>query len=154
MADYVASARDILRETLDRLGFGELEIQEENAFGQPALQVTGKGAEALVGPEGDRLDDLQYLVNRLLSERLPDSPKIRVDAARHRTQQDEALLAGVKEAVEQVRASGKPVQLPPMNSYHRRIVHNALLKDKTILTWSPPEKQRMKQITLMPARKK
>jgi len=39
---------------------------------------------------------------------------------------DDKLRQRVKQIAETVRATGRPVKLEPMNSYDRRIVHNAL----------------------------
>ena len=36
-----------------------------------------------------------------------------------------------------------------MNSYERRIVHNAFKDDPDVATWSPSDSARIKQITLM-----
>jgi len=36
-----------------------------------------------------------------------------------------------------------------MNSYERRIVHNAFKDDPEIATWSPSDSARIKQITLL-----
>ena len=50
---------------------------------------------------------------------------------------------------------GRPLQLEPMNSYERRIVHEAFKDDPDIGTWSPSDSARIKQITLIrrPAKK-
>jgi predicted RNA-binding protein Jag len=36
-----------------------------------------------------------------------------------------------------------------MNSYQRRIVHNAFKDDPDVATWSPSDSARIKQITLL-----
>ena len=36
-----------------------------------------------------------------------------------------------------------------MNSYERRIVHNAFKDDPEVATWSPSDSARIKQITLL-----
>ena len=36
-----------------------------------------------------------------------------------------------------------------MNSYERRIVHNAFKDDPEVATWSPDDSARIKQITLL-----
>ena len=38
--------------------------------------------------------------------------------------------------------------LEPMNSYQRRIIHNAFKGDPDIETWSPADDARIKRITL------
>ncbi|HET6407579.1 MAG TPA: R3H domain-containing nucleic acid-binding protein, partial [Chthoniobacteraceae bacterium] len=46
------------------------------------------------------------------------------------------------------RKTGRPFQLEPMNSYQRRIIHNAFKEDPDVMTWSPPDDARIKRITL------
>ena len=48
-----------------------------------------------------------------------------------------------------MRISGRSLQLEPMNSYERRIVHNAFKDDPDVATWSPSDSARIKQITLL-----
>jgi hypothetical protein len=46
------------------------------------------------------------------------------------------------------------MQLEPMNSYERRIVHNAFKDDPDVATWSPSDSARIKQITLLKRQRK
>jgi predicted RNA-binding protein Jag len=41
-----------------------------------------------------------------------------------------------------------------MNSYERRIVHNAFKDDPDVATWSPSDSARIKQITLLKRQRK
>jgi len=52
-----------------------------------------------------------------------------------------------------VRNSGRPIQTEPLNSYDRRLVHNAFKNDPDVTTWSPPDDARLKRITIKPLRK-
>ena len=40
--------------------------------------------------------------------------------------------------------------MKPLNSYDRRLVHNALVDDPDIVTESPRSQDRMKRITIRP----
>jgi predicted RNA-binding protein Jag len=40
------------------------------------------------------------------------------------------------------------MQTAPLNSYDRRIVHNAFKDDPELVTWSPPDEARVKRITI------
>jgi predicted RNA-binding protein Jag len=41
-----------------------------------------------------------------------------------------------------------------MNSYERRLIHNAFKDDPEVATWSPSDSARIKQITLLKRSKK
>ena len=141
------AARDILDTLLGYLGF-VVHIEQSETPAGLALQVFTDEGELLVGRDGERLEDIQYLLNRLLHHRLPDAPKVRVDIAHFRLIQEDQMLAHVREQADRVRHTGRPVRLPPMNSYQRRLVHHAFKDDPVIKSSSPPDETRLKCITL------
>ena len=71
-----------------------------------------------------------------------------VDVEHHRTMQQDGFLREIRALAEQVRITGRPVQLEPMNSYDRRLVHTAFKDDPQVMTVSPPDDARLKRITL------
>jgi spoIIIJ-associated protein len=62
---------------------------------------------------------------------------------------EDRIVQRVRELAERVRVTGRSLQLEPMNSYERRIVHNAFKDDPDVATWSPSDSARIKQITLL-----
>ena len=146
---HAEQARDLLDTLIGHLGF-QAQIDVSETPGGVVLQVSLEHAESLIGKRAERLEDLQYLVNRLLQVNQTDAPKIRVDVAHVREMQEDEMLAEVRAAAAHVRASGKPIQLFPMNSFHRRMVHQLFVDDPKIKTWSPQDNNRLKPITLMP----
>jgi len=92
---------------------------------------------------------LQFLLNRLLQAKDKDAPKVVVDCEMYRSMREDRIVQRVRELAERVRATGRSLQLEPMNSYERRIVHNAFKDDPDIATWSPSDSARIKQITLL-----
>jgi spoIIIJ-associated protein len=87
-------------------------------------------------------------VNRLLLAQNPPAPRVIVDVQHHRAMRDDALVSKAKQLANVVRATGRPMQTAPLNSYDRRIVHNLFKDDSEIQTWSPPEEDRLKRITI------
>ena len=123
MSESLERARDILDTMLGFLGF-VVHIEDDISDDGEGLQVFTEEAELLTGRRGERVDDIQYLVNRLLRIRDRSSPRIRIDVEHYRSIREDGLARKVKEMAEVVRRTGKPMELKPMNSYHRRIVHN------------------------------
>lgn len=143
----VEAARKILDTMLGHLGFAATIEVQENGDG-PCLQILTSQSEWLIGRDGQRLDDLQYLVNRILRRHVPDAPRVRVDCEHYRTINEDKLIEDVRGLAERVRASGQPLRVRPLNAYYRRIVHNALLEDPEIETHSPTGGQRLKRIEI------
>jgi spoIIIJ-associated protein len=146
------AAQEILQIMLRHLGY-TAEVAIEPDCDVPGLQVTiadKKSAVALTGGKGERLDDLQHLVNKLLHQKMPDATRVRVDVNNFRAGRDDHFLNEVRRCAEKVRTSRQPWKLEPMNSYERRLVHNLFKNDPDIKTWSPEDDSRMKRITLLP----
>ena len=138
-------------ETLDTmlglLGF-VCEIKEIPADHGLTLQVYTADKERLIGRNGALLEDIQFLLNRVLQARDKSAPRVQVDIEHWREMKDDSLAHRVRQIAEIVRKTGRAFQLEPMNAYERRIVHNAFKDDPEIATWSPPDDARIKRITL------
>ena len=139
--------REILDTMLGCLGF-VFEIKETEAGNALTLQVYTSEKESLIGHNGQAIDDMQYLLNRVLQAQDATSPKVQVDVEHYRDMRNGLLVARVRKLAESVRETGLPFHLEPMNSYDRRLIHNAFKDDLQVTTWSPTDDARMKRITI------
>ena len=143
------NAKELLDTMLGYLGF-VVQIEEtKNESGSPTLQIYTEEADRLIGREGETLDAIQFLLNRLVQGKDPEAPKWVVDCEMYRSMREDKIVHHVRQLAERVRLSGRPLQLEPMNSYERRIVHEAFKDDPEVATWSPSDSARIKQITLL-----
>lgn len=140
-------AEEVLNAILGKLGFSYTIEQEEGEEGT-VLQIRTEQGKYLIGRSGDRLDDIQYLVNRILQKKNPDAERVRIDCEDYRVEQEQKLTESVLEAAAKVKETGKPVRLKPLNAYYRRIAHNAVVDDPEIESTSPGGNDRMKRISL------
>ncbi|MEI6035153.1 MAG: R3H domain-containing nucleic acid-binding protein [Verrucomicrobiae bacterium] len=138
---------EVLDTILGYLGF-VVEIQKQERDGHEVLQILTHEPERLIGRNDAVIDDLQYLVNRVLVAQDPPGPRVAVDVEHHRAMRDDTLVEKVRHLAQAVRSTGRPIQTEPLNSYDRRIVHHAFKDDPKIATWSPQDDSRMKRITL------
>ena len=128
--------KDLLDTMLGYLGF-VAEIEETtNEGGNPTLQA------------------IQFLLNRLLQAKDKDAEKVIVDCEHYRSMREDRIVQRVRELADRVRITGRSLQLEPMNSYERRLIHNAFKDDPEVATWSPSDSARIKQITLLKRRPK
>jgi spoIIIJ-associated protein len=143
------SPKEILDTMLGYLGF-VFEIEEtQTEGGNLTLQIYTEESRRLIGRDGETLESIQFLLNRILQSRDKNAPKVIVDCEMYRSMREDKIVHHVKELAERVRISGRSLQLEPMNSYERRIVHNAFKDDPDVATWSPSDSARIKQITLI-----
>src|SRR5436853_1659638 len=140
---------ELLDDMLGFLGF-VAEIEEmQNEAGNLVLQIYTEESRRIIGRDGETLEATQFLLNRLLQAKDKDAPKVIVDCEHYRSMREDRIVQRVRELAERVRATGRSLQLEPMNSYQRRIVHNAFKDDPDVATWSPSDSARIKQITLL-----
>lgn len=143
----VESATKVLDTMLGHLGFtATIELQETHDG--PCLQIHSSQSEAIIGNDGDRLDDLQYLVNRIVRRHFPKAERVKVDCGHFRAIQEDQLNEEVQGIASRVKSTGKPFQMRPLNAYYRRLVYNVLVADAEIISHSPPGEDRLKRITI------
>lgn len=142
-----ANPKDILDTMLGHLDFA-FEIKEFPGPHGLTLQIYSPEKERLTGRRGETVDDIQILLNRMLQSKDKDAQRVTVDVEHYREIKDHAFLQRIRQLAEIVRTTGRSYQLEPMNSYERRIVHNAFKEDPDIATWSPPDDARIKRITI------
>ena len=112
------------------------------------LMINSPDARFLIGDEGDRLDDLQYLVNRLVQAEWEDAPRVRVDCDHYRARAEAKLLRRARSRAERVLQTGKPLLMEKLNAYQRRLVHNDLAQIPGMVTASEDTESRFKRITI------
>jgi len=138
---------ETLETILGHLGFQssiEVEEGEENTI----LHVETEHSGNVIGRHGERLDDLQYLVNRIVQKQDPDAPRFKVDCNRYREETEEKLRDEVLEHAERVKETGEPYTMRPLNGYYRRLVHNFVADDEGVETSSPESRDRLKRIII------
>lgn len=145
--DEVVAAEKILDSMLSKLGF-QVQYEKSESEDGACLNIVTDQASQLIGKGGDRLEDLQYLMNRVLNKHYPDAARVKVDCDYYRAQQEKELIEKTKEMAEQVIQDGKARRLHPLNAYHRRIAHNALIGIEGVKTSSPKGNSRYKKIQI------
>ncbi len=140
------AAANILRPLGFRFTF-ETEGYEDGIL----LMISSPDARFLIGEDGDRLDDLQYLINRLVQAAWEDAPRVRVDCDRYRERAEAKLLRRARSRAERVLKTGKPLMMERLNAYQRRLVHNAMAEIPGIVTHSEESESRFKRITISKA---
>ena len=92
----VESATKILDTMLGHLGLAAtIEVQETDDG--PCLQIHSTDSQTIIGRDGDRLDDLQYLVNRILRRQIPQADRIKVDCEHFRTMREDQMAQEIRD---------------------------------------------------------
>ncbi len=132
---------DILDNTLGLLlleGSYEIAEEAEGFF----VSIDTKDAGRLIGARGEFLESLQLLVNQMMSRGVGEKDEFKrviLDVSDWRKQKEEELTGKAKQWGEEVLESGKDMDLEPMSSWQRRIIHMVVGEMKGLETESVGE---------------
>jgi len=131
-----AVARELLERVVAALGVdARVDVAEDDD--EVVATVTGGDLGVLIGRHGQMIDALQYLANAMAHRSVGDERRrIVVDAAGYRARRSATLEAVARRSAEQASSTGRAVELEPMSSVERRIVHESLKDDPEVETSS------------------
>ena len=93
----------------------------------------------LIGKQGKNLEALSLIIKQILKQEIGLPFKFNLDAGEYKLKREKDLVRLAKKLAKEVQQTKEPVKLDSMNSYERRIVHNALNNWKNITTESEGE---------------
>jgi spoIIIJ-associated protein len=124
--DLAASVREFLAKITAAAGIHcRIEVVEDDETVTASL--VGGDLGLLIGRHGQTIDAIQYLANVIAWRELGEDRKdVVVDAAGYRERRRQTLESLALRSAERARSSGEPVELEPMTSIERRVVHLCL----------------------------
>lgn len=134
LSEDVEKAKEILTKILNYSNFlskVDAKEDEESIY----LTIEDDKTDLLIGKNGETIEALQYLVNKIFNKS-QTKKRVIVDIGNYRNQKNESLIALAKRTSKKVKACGRPISITPMNPHDRRIIHITLEKDKDVRTES------------------
>jgi spoIIIJ-associated protein len=119
-ADFVEGLLDIL----ELPGDIEIEVDESQAF----VNVVEVGSGLLIGRRGATLDALQELVRAATQRQIERRSHVRIDIEGYRQRQLEKIKDRCRDGIAQVRETGEPYRLEPMDAYERKVMHDLVAR--------------------------
>ncbi|MHB1008715.1 MAG: Jag family protein [Propionibacteriaceae bacterium] len=117
-------AADYLEELLDIADLdGDIDTYVEGGRAHVSIVTDG---DLLVGSDGAVLEALQELARLAVMTETGRRSRLMLDIAGHRDRRRKELETLAKEAIADVKESGEPVRLVPMNPFERKIVHDVV----------------------------
>lgn len=104
----------------------------------------------LIGQRGETLRAIQFMVTSALKNNEHQVTRVSIDIADYKKQRSDRLAGKAKEWLEEVKKTGQPKSLQPMNSADRRTIHK--LADEYGLTTESEGEGRDRHIVLKPAK--
>jgi spoIIIJ-associated protein len=132
------NVRALVTELLSHMGLicrvAPPSLEEEG--GRLRIEVTGEDAALVIGRQGQTLDAIELVINRIVDRQWPGSPQITMDAEGYRDRRARKLIDVAFQEAGKVRRSGRRVDMEPMSPRDRRSVHLALQNEPGVSTHS------------------
>lgn len=142
-------AVSVINSILKPLGI-ESEIEEyEGDEGEIIMDIVGDDLGILIGRHGKTLDALQVVVSAITNRRIERRFPVVVDVSGYRHRRRLKLEEIARRAADRVARQGRPVELRPMTSFERKVVHMVLRNDRRITTASQGEEP-FRQVVVHP----
>lgn len=131
---------------LDQLELeGSVSVEEDGEL----ILATVEGDDdygLLIGRRGQTIDALQLIAYQAAFQGVRDRKRVIVDAAGYRAEREQALGERADRAAEQAITTGDEVEMDPMSSRERRIIHERLKARTEVETYSAGDEPRRRVI--------
>ena len=131
-AERVRALVERVVETLDL----EATVLVEEVETEIRATVEGDELDLLIGGDGETIDALQYIASRAAFADTGERKAVVIDAAGYRERRELALHGAADRAATDALATGRPIELAPMSSSERKIVHQYLAQRGDVETHS------------------
>ena len=133
--DYIKS---LLKQLLYDMGF-QAEIEVQMTHDIPTYRIYSNHDALLIGKNGKNLNALTFLIKQILQKEIHYNYRFFLDVSDYKEKNDKHLEMLARKIAKEVKETKIEVKLDSMNSYERRIVHNALSNNKYVYTESVGE---------------
>jgi spoIIIJ-associated protein len=117
-ADYIEGLLDVA----DLDGDIDMDVEGDRAV----VSVVGATLDELVGRRGEVLEALQELTRLAVHQQTGNRTRLMLDVGGYRQRRRAELAEAGQDAAEEVRRTGQPKKMWPMNPFERKIVHDAV----------------------------
>jgi spoIIIJ-associated protein len=133
--ELLGEIRDLLASILDAMNF-DASVEVYDAGGFIAADVAPSDTALFIGQKGETIDALQYLVNVAAFKDREFFKRIVLDAEGYRQRRVEAIQGMAHRTARRAIRERRTVEMPPMNSSERRVVHMYLSENPNVSTES------------------
>lgn len=119
--------------------FDSVDITEESETGKKIFIIKTPESGLLIGEDGETFQALTHLIRRIAGKGLEESPDFSIDVNDYRTSMIEKLKIKAGMLANRARDMKSNIEMEPMSSYERLVIHGALSDQPNIKTESVGE---------------
>lgn len=154
-ADAVEAAKSAEQDAAaEETAEGEGEQEKKDRTPTKYLRIDSDTMGILIGHRGETLDAMQYLTSLAINKNRREEgyTRVTIDTEGYRDKREETLMRLARKVASQVKATGRPRALEPMNPYERRILHSTLQNHPFVTTHSEGEEPN-RRVVVTPKRR-
>ncbi|MBU4185534.1 MAG: Jag N-terminal domain-containing protein [Proteobacteria bacterium] len=149
--ESVNLGKNVLQRIIDLITTGA-EISFEKKSDRILFYIKGDNIAILIGKQGQTLEAMQYLVEKIVNKHGEQRIRIQIDIEGYLEKRQNNLKGLAGRLAEKAKRSGKPITTGQMNAHDRRIVHLALRDDSGVRTQSVGDGF-LKKLLIFPSKK-
>ncbi|MDB5204004.1 MAG: spoII [Candidatus Taylorbacteria bacterium] len=138
--------KEITKSLIDMLGVVETTIEIVDHNGGFLINIKSPEEYSLIGRENEKFEAFSHLVKRMVAKKRGEEVRIIVDINGVRAQNDELIKSKAAMLAERARSFKIDVEMDPMTSYERMLVHSHLEGRPNIKTESIGEGKERKLV--------
>ena len=133
--EIAAAGKEFVSGLLEAMGL-EAQVGDSIEGESVTLDVTGEDLGVLIGRRGQTLDALQELARTAVQRRLRSRVRLVVDVEGYRARRRDSLAEYARSIAERAKDRGTEIELEPMSSWDRKIVHDAVADIEGVSSFS------------------
>ena len=108
------------------MGHPDAEVNSHEENGRITIDVKVQDAKELIGEKGSTLFVIQHVVRRIASKTISPEFVVDLDINNYKKLREDVMKDFALEIADRVRTQRKPIELDPMPSMDRRVIHLTL----------------------------
>lgn len=135
--DYINDIKTFLLDVLSKMGVkdAKLEVLKNDEHIYMNIFAEDEYKPVLIGKGGKNLAALNQIIRQMLNN-MGVNLKVNIDTGSYKKDRERRIASLARKLARDVVRTKVEVTMDPMNSYERRIVHNALSNNKYVITES------------------
>ncbi|MBR2997499.1 MAG: KH domain-containing protein [Bacilli bacterium] len=138
-SDVLEYSKKLLKDIVEGMGIKDVIIESQRKDNYIKLTLHSSDNSILIGRDGRTLSSLQNLIRTSVSNQTGIYFNIILDVENYKVKKEHNIERLAKKLAKEVLRTKEPIAMDSMNSYERRLVHNALSNFKGITSDSEGE---------------
>lgn len=145
MNEIITFIKDTLNQITDLMGAkSNLEVRRRD--NNISVTIFSENNSILIGKNGKNVAALQLIIRQMVNSKLKEPLSIIIDVGNYKEKRARSIEYLAKKLAREAYKTKTEVTMDSMNSYERRIVHEALADDKYVYTESIGEEPNRKVV--------